>query len=158
MKVNADLASKPELVNEDCYGKAWMIVVAPTDRAAVEALMDAKAYGEYLKTAPHTKELEAASANRARGEATERETSCFGRRYSWMTAVAALGGVVTACAGPTGKGEGDSCSTNDDCSSDLTCQPIGDAGDVLLPDARRLELQVELPGTRRGLIAARRTR
>ena len=51
VKVNGDLASKPELVNEDNYGKAWMIVVAPTDRAAVEALMDANAYGEYLKTA-----------------------------------------------------------------------------------------------------------
>jgi hypothetical protein len=50
-----------------------------------------------------------------------------------MTAVAALGGVVAACAGPTGKGEGDSCSTNDDCSSDLTCQPIGDGGDFCCP-------------------------
>ena len=53
VKVNADLTSKPELVNEDCYGKAWMIVVAATDRTAIDALMDAKAYGEYLKTAAH---------------------------------------------------------------------------------------------------------
>ncbi len=30
----------------------------------------------------------------------------------------------SACAGPMGKGEGDSCTTNDDCSSNLTCQPI----------------------------------
>jgi glycine cleavage system H protein len=53
VKVNADLSTKPELVNEDCYGKAWMIVVATTDRSAVDALMDSKAYGEYLKTTAH---------------------------------------------------------------------------------------------------------
>jgi glycine cleavage system H protein len=53
VKVNADLATKPELVNEDCYGKAWMIVVAVADGASTDALMDAKAYGEYLKTAAH---------------------------------------------------------------------------------------------------------
>ena len=53
VKVNTDLASKPELVNEDCYGKAWMIVVAPAGPAGLDALMDAKAYGEYLKTAAH---------------------------------------------------------------------------------------------------------
>jgi hypothetical protein len=37
----------------------------------------------------------------------------------------ACGIVATAsllgCAGPIGKGEGDSCSTADDCGSDLTC-------------------------------------
>jgi glycine cleavage system H protein len=53
VKVNGDLTAKPELVNEDCYGKAWMIVVATTDRAAVDSLMDDKAYGEYVKTAAH---------------------------------------------------------------------------------------------------------
>jgi len=53
VKVNADLAAKPELVNEDCYGKAWMVVVAAADPASIDALMDAKAYGEYLKTAAH---------------------------------------------------------------------------------------------------------
>jgi glycine cleavage system H protein len=51
--VNADLANKPELVNEDCYGKAWMIAIAPADAKALESLMDAKSYGEYLKTAAH---------------------------------------------------------------------------------------------------------
>jgi glycine cleavage system H protein len=53
VKVNADLAAKPELVNEDCYGKAWRVVVAAADPASIDALMDAKAYGEYLKTAAH---------------------------------------------------------------------------------------------------------
>jgi glycine cleavage system H protein len=53
VRVNADLATKPELVNEDCFGKGWMIAIAPSDPAAAEALMDAKAYGEFLKTAAH---------------------------------------------------------------------------------------------------------
>jgi glycine cleavage system H protein len=53
VEVNPALASKPELVNEDCYGKAWMVTIAPSDPKAVEGLMDAKAYGEYLKTAAH---------------------------------------------------------------------------------------------------------
>jgi glycine cleavage system H protein len=53
LRVNGDLTAKPELVNEDCYGKAWMIVVAPADAKAVEALLDAKSYGELLKTAAH---------------------------------------------------------------------------------------------------------
>ncbi len=53
VRVNADLATRPELVNEDCFGKAWMIAIAPSDPAATEALMDAKAYGEFVKTAAH---------------------------------------------------------------------------------------------------------
>jgi len=53
VRVNADLVTKPELVNEDCFGRAWMVVVAAAEPASVDALMDAKAYGEYLKTAAH---------------------------------------------------------------------------------------------------------
>jgi glycine cleavage system H protein len=53
VKINEELVNKPELVNEDCYGKAWMIAIAPSDPKAVETLMDATAYGEYLKTAAH---------------------------------------------------------------------------------------------------------
>jgi glycine cleavage system H protein len=53
VRVNGDLVGKPELVNEDCYGKAWMIAIQPVDSKAIEALMDAKGYGEYLKTAAH---------------------------------------------------------------------------------------------------------
>jgi glycine cleavage system H protein len=53
VKINADLGTQPELVNADCYGKAWMIVVDATDRTAFDALMDDKAYAEYLKTTAH---------------------------------------------------------------------------------------------------------
>src|SRR5258705_11287617 len=30
-KINSELESKPELVNEDCYGKGWMVVIAPSN-------------------------------------------------------------------------------------------------------------------------------
>jgi glycine cleavage system H protein len=53
VRINEALASKPELVNEDCYGKAWMVAIAPSDPKAIEGLLDAKSYGEYLKTAAH---------------------------------------------------------------------------------------------------------
>ena len=45
-RVNADLESKPELVNEDCYGKAWMIAIAPD--GASSDLLDAAAYRAFL--------------------------------------------------------------------------------------------------------------
>lgn len=53
VRINKDLESKPELVNEDCYGKAWMVVIAPKSPSAAVALMDAAAYREFLKTAAH---------------------------------------------------------------------------------------------------------
>jgi glycine cleavage system H protein len=53
LRINAELATKPELVNEDCYGKAWMIAIAPTDPAAVGALLDAAAYSEHVRTSSH---------------------------------------------------------------------------------------------------------
>jgi glycine cleavage system H protein len=43
--LNADLGAKPELVNEDCYDKAWMITIESTDTAG---LMDAAAYTAHV--------------------------------------------------------------------------------------------------------------
>ena len=40
-------------MNEDCYGKAWMIVIALEGAGAAAELMDDKAYAEFLKTAAH---------------------------------------------------------------------------------------------------------
>jgi glycine cleavage system H protein len=53
VQVNEELTSQPELVNEDCYGKAWMVVIAPSDAKATEGLLDPGAYGELLETAAH---------------------------------------------------------------------------------------------------------
>ncbi len=53
VRVNQELANKPELVNEDCYGKAWMIAVTPSDASELDKLLDHHAYAELLKTSSH---------------------------------------------------------------------------------------------------------
>ncbi len=50
VRFNKDLEGKPELVNEDPYGKGWMVVIAPSDASSVEKLMDAFAYAEHAKS------------------------------------------------------------------------------------------------------------
>ncbi|RPJ35616.1 MAG: glycine cleavage system protein GcvH [Planctomycetaceae bacterium] len=49
-EVNLQLESKPELVNEDCYGAGWICKLKITDKKALENLMDPKQYEEYLQT------------------------------------------------------------------------------------------------------------
>lgn len=46
--INEELASKPELVNEDPYG-AWMVVIEVADAAELAELLDAASYGEHVK-------------------------------------------------------------------------------------------------------------
>lgn len=43
-EVNPDLESNPEAVNQDPYGKGWMVKMTVDNPADVEALMDAAAY------------------------------------------------------------------------------------------------------------------
>ena len=50
VEVNSELTAKPELINEDPHGEAWMMVVRITDPATVEALMDAKAYKTFVES------------------------------------------------------------------------------------------------------------
>jgi glycine cleavage system H protein len=47
--VNSQLESKPELINQDCYGKGWICKMAVSDQAALKNLMDSKQYEEYVK-------------------------------------------------------------------------------------------------------------
>lgn len=47
-EVNGALRDKPELLNEDPQGKAWLIRVKMSDPAQVSALMDAAAYEAYI--------------------------------------------------------------------------------------------------------------
>jgi len=49
IEVNPALESKPELVNEDCYGVGWIAKLKITDSSFVDNLMDAKQYEEFLK-------------------------------------------------------------------------------------------------------------
>ncbi len=48
-KVNGALTDTPELVNQDCYGEAWMVVLKVNDPAQVDTLMDARAYQAYVE-------------------------------------------------------------------------------------------------------------
>ncbi len=41
---NTELASSPELINQDPYGKGWMVRLKPANPAAIGALLDAAAY------------------------------------------------------------------------------------------------------------------
>jgi len=47
-EVNTALEQTPELVNKDCYGQGWMVVITVKEAGEIDSLMDAKAYGEYL--------------------------------------------------------------------------------------------------------------
>ncbi len=44
VEVNAPLADKPETINQDPHGAAWMVVIRLEDPSAAAALMDAAAY------------------------------------------------------------------------------------------------------------------
>jgi glycine cleavage system H protein len=45
---NEDLENTPELVNEDPYGKGWMIKIKLSDPAELENLLDAQAYSSLV--------------------------------------------------------------------------------------------------------------
>jgi glycine cleavage system H protein len=42
--VNLELEAAPELVNQDCYGRGWMLRLQPASPAALADLLDAEAY------------------------------------------------------------------------------------------------------------------
>ncbi|MCK9618532.1 MAG: glycine cleavage system protein GcvH [Lentimicrobiaceae bacterium] len=44
LEFNADLESTPELVNQDPYGKGWIIKIRLTEQGQIADLLDAEAY------------------------------------------------------------------------------------------------------------------
>ncbi len=44
--INGDLEKNPELVNEDCYGKGWMVTF---EASSTDGMMDEKAYADHVK-------------------------------------------------------------------------------------------------------------
>jgi glycine cleavage system H protein len=44
VETNRALAEKPEVINTDPYGEAWMLVIEPRDLGELDRLMDAAAY------------------------------------------------------------------------------------------------------------------
>lgn len=51
--INDELENAPELINEDCYDKGWLIKLAPTNSSDLNNLMDAAAYEGFVKSAAH---------------------------------------------------------------------------------------------------------
>ena len=48
LEVNEELNDQPELVNNDPYGKGWMIKIAVKDKAEMDTLLDAAGYQAIL--------------------------------------------------------------------------------------------------------------
>jgi glycine cleavage system H protein len=48
LAVNSALVAKPELINKDPHGAAWMIELKVTNPASLGVLMDAKAYQAFV--------------------------------------------------------------------------------------------------------------
>jgi len=49
LAVNGELKEKPELVNQDPYGRGWIVKIQMSDPSEAKRLMDAREYGAYLK-------------------------------------------------------------------------------------------------------------
>jgi len=49
VQINEGLEEAPELVNESCYEKGWLIKVKPDDLSEMDTLMDKTAYLAMLK-------------------------------------------------------------------------------------------------------------
>ena len=47
IEVNSELEGEPEMVNEDPYGKGWMVKIKISDASKLDSLMDVEAYKEY---------------------------------------------------------------------------------------------------------------
>ncbi len=48
LEYNEELTDKPELVNEDPYGKGWIVKVSVSEAAQAENLLSAEAYASLL--------------------------------------------------------------------------------------------------------------
>ena len=48
LAVNTDLADRPETINQDPYGKGWILKFRLADPAEIASLMDATAYKAYV--------------------------------------------------------------------------------------------------------------
>lgn len=56
LKVNSELDTNPEMVNESAEDKAWMAELEIADAAELNNLMTQAQYGEYLKTGEYLNE------------------------------------------------------------------------------------------------------
>ena len=48
VEVNTELEDNPEWVNQDPFGKAWLVKIRPADRGELGKLMDAATYEKFV--------------------------------------------------------------------------------------------------------------
>jgi len=53
VEVNGGLETAPELVNKECYGDGWIVVVEMANPKELDTLMDATAYQAFLASEGH---------------------------------------------------------------------------------------------------------
>jgi glycine cleavage system H protein len=53
IEINGELPATPQVVNQDPYGRGWMLVVAPSNAAELDQLLTAKQYEEFLAEGGH---------------------------------------------------------------------------------------------------------
>ena len=53
VEVNGELGQKPETVNQDPYGKGWMLVVKPSSKGEWDQLLTAQQYEELIAQGGH---------------------------------------------------------------------------------------------------------
>jgi glycine cleavage system H protein len=53
VEVNAELAQKPETVNQDPYGRGWMLLVTPADAKEWDQLLSAAQYEQFVAEGAH---------------------------------------------------------------------------------------------------------
>jgi glycine cleavage system H protein len=49
IEVNEDLTESPEVINEEPYGKGWIVVIEMSDDSELDDLIDASEYDKYLE-------------------------------------------------------------------------------------------------------------
>lgn len=53
VEANGELTKKPEIINQEPYGRGWMIVIKPSNKAEWDQLLTAQQYEDFLKQAAH---------------------------------------------------------------------------------------------------------
>ncbi|PIE05895.1 MAG: glycine cleavage system protein H [Sorangium cellulosum] len=51
--INEALEDQPELINDDCYEKGWMVKIKPASLDELEKLLDVTAYEKHVKSSDH---------------------------------------------------------------------------------------------------------
>jgi glycine cleavage system H protein len=49
LEINEALEDEPELINQDPFGKAWLVRISVVDAAELDELMDAQGYRDFIE-------------------------------------------------------------------------------------------------------------